>query len=63
MSREHRISAALRRLLKAVEALGQVEPVSRLTHFEASVLKSADTRARWKELHDARMEAMSALAD
>jgi hypothetical protein len=63
MTREQKISKALRRVLRAVEALGQIDSVAKLTYFEMNVTKSSEALARWNELHDARMEAMSALAD
>ena len=63
MTREQKISEALRRLLRSVEALGKIDSAEKRTYFEMDVTKSGEALARWRELHDARMEAMSALAD
>jgi hypothetical protein len=61
MSREQNLSDALRRLLQAVNRLGERD--GKLTYFEHDVTKNSEAQKRWKELNDAGQQAARALAN
>lgn len=55
------VTAALRRVLASVEALGRIKDGKTL--FESSPTGDAECHAAWLELHDARQAAAVALGD
>ncbi len=61
MSREQQLSEALRRLLQAVNRLGERDGVR--TYFEHDVTTNAEAQRRWQELNDAGRQAARALAN
>lgn len=61
MSREQTLSAALRRLVQAVNSLGEMDGTR--TYFEHDVTKNAEAQRRWQELNDAGRQAVQALAN
>jgi hypothetical protein len=61
MSRTQALSDALRRMVQAVNRLGERD--GRLTYFEHDVTKNGEAQKRWKELSDAVRQASSALAN
>jgi hypothetical protein len=61
MNREQQLSDALRRLVQAVNRLGERD--GKLTYFEHDVTKNSEAQRRWKELNDAGVQAVQALAN
>lgn len=61
MSREQVLSDALRRLVQAVNRLGELD--GQRTYFEHDVTKNAEAQRRWQELNDAGRQAVKALAN
>lgn len=61
MTREQALSDALRRLVHAVNSLGERD--GKLTYFEHDVTKNGEAQKRWKELNDAGRQAVRALAN
>lgn len=59
--REQVLSDALRRLVQAVNQLGERD--GKLTYFEHDVTKNSEAKKRWKELNDAGRQAAQALAN
>jgi len=61
VTREQELSDALRRLVRAINMLGEIE--GRKTYFEHDVTKNAEAQRRWQELNDAGRQAARALAN
>lgn len=61
MTREQVLSDALRRLVRAINMLGEIE--GQKTFFEHDVTKNAEAQRRWQELNDAGQQAARALAN
>lgn len=62
MTREQTLSEALRRMVQAVNKLGEFN-ADQITYFEADVTKDSEAQRRWKELNDAGVQAVQALAN
>lgn len=61
IAREQTMHDALRRMVQAVNRLGERDGL--LTYFEHDVTKNAEAQRRWKELNDAGVQAARALSN